>query len=79
MSRRATTRGEAADFIAPEAISAKRKVRRGLEQALFFSGAADAFVRATEVWLGLIRAGGETASAPFQAWAEAPGQGRFGG
>jgi len=37
------------------------------------------FVRATEVWLGVIRAGGVSASAPFRAWAEAPGQGRFSG
>lgn len=37
------------------------------------------FVRATEIWLGLIRAGRVSPSAPFRAWAEAPGQGRFGG
>jgi peptidoglycan/xylan/chitin deacetylase (PgdA/CDA1 family) len=49
MNRTPTTPREAADFIAPEALSAKRKVRRGLERALFYSGAADAFVRATEV------------------------------
>jgi hypothetical protein len=37
------------------------------------------FVRASDVWLGVIRSGRVAASAPFRAWAEAPGQGRFGG
>lgn len=37
------------------------------------------FVRATESWLALIRSGRVSASAAFRAWAEAPGQGRFGG
>jgi alkylhydroperoxidase/carboxymuconolactone decarboxylase family protein YurZ len=35
------------------------------------------FVRATEVWLGLIRAGRVTPSPAFRAWAETPGQGAF--
>lgn len=37
------------------------------------------FVRATEVWLGLMREGRVTPSPAFQAWAEAEGQGAFGG
>jgi alkylhydroperoxidase/carboxymuconolactone decarboxylase family protein YurZ len=35
------------------------------------------FVRATEVWLQLIRAGRVTPSPAFRAWAETPGQGAF--
>ena len=35
------------------------------------------FVRATEVWLRLMRAGRVTPSAPFRAWADTPGQGAF--
>jgi alkylhydroperoxidase/carboxymuconolactone decarboxylase family protein YurZ len=37
------------------------------------------FVRATEVWLRLIRDGRVVPSAAFRAWADAPGQGRFEG
>ncbi len=37
------------------------------------------FVRATGIWLALMRAGRVSPSAPFRAWAEAPGQGRFEG
>lgn len=35
------------------------------------------FVRATEVWLGLMQAGRVTPSPAFRAWADAPGQGAF--
>ncbi|MGG5809104.1 hypothetical protein [Falsiroseomonas sp. CW058] len=35
------------------------------------------FVRATALWLALIRAGRVTPSAPFRAWAETEGQGAF--
>jgi uncharacterized protein YeaO (DUF488 family) len=37
------------------------------------------FVRATEVWLGLMREGRVAPSPAFRAWAEAEGQGAFGG
>ncbi|MBP0466481.1 hypothetical protein J5Y09_21310 [Roseomonas sp. PWR1] len=37
------------------------------------------FVRATEVWLGLMRTGRVAPSPAFRAWAEAEGQGAFGG
>ena len=42
-----------------------------------FPGSVPRFVRAAEVWLGLIRAGRVDASAPYRAWANLSGQGGF--
>ncbi|WP_431283220.1 hypothetical protein ACQW02_28110 [Humitalea sp. 24SJ18S-53] len=35
------------------------------------------FVAATDAWLALLRSGQVTASPPFQAWADTPGQGAY--